>query len=134
MAVKNDDLVEIRPLQPFVGTYRCALAEADMVDDDLEDRDGVVVKTKVPKKRIIGLISVRRFATVAEIEAAVAGEPMPGIEFLAPEELKRIKPSMMTMPQLAVIQHPRERTVRVPASIAEGLIERGLAERVGKTK
>ncbi|MBS0244921.1 MAG: hypothetical protein JSS20_22340, partial [Proteobacteria bacterium] len=48
-------LVEIRPLKPFVGSYRCALNDADFIDDHLtENENGLVVKIPVPRKRFIG--------------------------------------------------------------------------------
>jgi hypothetical protein len=111
-------LVELRPLKPFVGTYKCSLSEADLIDDALTEKDGVIVKEKVPKKRYIGLVPVERAATADEFRAWKEGK----------------LPSHLTASEDGrfVTEMPIARTVKVPEEVAQSLVARGLAERIGR--
>ncbi len=122
-------LVEVKPLAAFVGTYQCALADADILDDVLVERDGMVLKDRIPKKRIHGRVDIQRRLAPVEIEAALAGELPGNIELLDPGVLKKIKPGRLdTAPDVMVIE--KAPTVKVPEEIAEDLIKRGLAVKV----
>lgn len=111
-------LVEVRALKPFVGSYRCSLSEADTIEDQLTEKEGgLIIKEKVPRKRFAGWIAVERYATSVEIELAKVGQ-LPGNLELEPGGKR-------------VTEHPTEATVMVPADIAENLVSRGLAEIVG---
>jgi hypothetical protein len=109
------DMIEVRPLAPFVGSYRCSLADADMVDEDLVERDGVVIKHRVPRKRYIGLIPVQRALRADERDLLKAGGKLP-------ETFEVLDESGL------VIERPASATLRLPAEIAQSLVERGLAE------
>lgn len=112
------ELVELRPLKPFVGSYRCKLEEADTIDEALaEDPAGNIIKTKVPKKRFVGLVPVFKRLFPEERAGYASGAPLPERSELSPDGA-----TLMTW--------PREKTVRVPKDIAESLVERGLAELV----
>jgi hypothetical protein len=111
-------MIEVRPTKPFVGSYRCSFAEADIIDEQLVEKDGLIVKEKVPRKRFVGLIPVQRAMTREESSAWAAGNLPPHLE---PIEDGRY-----------VIEHPKQRTVFVPAEVASSLISRGLAEKVDK--
>jgi hypothetical protein len=113
--------VEVRPIRPFVGSYKCGLAEADMVDEDLVEKDGIVVKHRVPRKRYIGLIPVQRAIRADERELLKSGGTLPA-NFELIEEAG------------VVIERPGPPTVRLPAEIAHGLIQRGLAEIIAPAK
>lgn len=110
-------LVELRPLKPFVGSYRCSLSEADVIDTELVEKEGgLVVKEKVPRKRYRGFIPIDRKITSAENELARKGQ-LPG--------------NLQLLENGYVREFPKgEQTVKVPQEVAENLIERGLAERV----
>ncbi len=111
------DLVELRPLSPFVGSYKCALSEADTINDVLIERDGVVVKGKEPRKQYFGRVPVERAMTPDENRLWKEGK--------LPERFE------VNATGTVVIEHPSPATVTVPADVAEGLIARGLAEAVG---
>ena len=64
-------LVEVRPLKPFVGSYRCSIEITDYIDDGLAEKDGQVVKVKEPRKRFVGMIAEDRALATSEIEAAI---------------------------------------------------------------
>lgn len=130
-------LVEVLPLKPFVGSYRCTLAEADFIDDVLDETPAGIVKTKQPRKRFIGLIAERRALTLGEIEARLCGDLDPAIFELEPESaeiLRRLKPGANAVPPIFATVWPRERTVRVPADMAADLERRRLAEIVKPAK
>lgn len=110
-------LVELIPLKPFVGSYKCSLSEADMVDDGLQEKDGVITKVKVPRKRFAGFVPVERAATRDEIDAFRAGK-LPGHIEALDEECMQVR------------VYPESRTVKVPPDIADNLVSRHLAERV----
>ena len=114
-------LVEIKPLKPFVGSYRCALSEADLVDDGLDVNEaGQIIKVKVPRKRFVGLIAVQRKIRQTERELWTAGKLPANIEVL--DENGTV-----------VLEHPPQRTLMVPAEVASSLVSRELAEIVDKT-
>lgn len=130
-------LVEVRPLKPFVMSFKCSLADADYVDDDLTEKDGLVVKTKVPRKRVTALIPIRRSLTLNEIEARIRGDLDPATYELEPESiaaLKAIKPGATSVPPIFAVVHPAVPTVKVPADVADNLVSRGIAERVKASK
>ncbi len=134
----NSDLVEVRPLRPFVGTYRCELKDADMIDDGLVEKDGgLIVKEKVPKKRYIGLVSVRRAARPDELELISRGEALPeGIE-LADDVRSEAEKRVANKGQIGstfVFEHPAVRTLMLPREVASKLVSRGLAEIVMKVR
>jgi hypothetical protein len=115
-------LVEIKPVKPFVGSYRCSLSEADMIEDGLkENDDGTIVKVKIPKKRFVGLISVQRAMRAHEREMWLAGTLPENIEVLDEQGM-------------AVMEHPLVRTIFVPPEVASSLVSRQLAELVKSTK
>jgi hypothetical protein len=114
-------LVEIKPLKPFCGSYRCALSEADVIDDLLVEKEGgVIVKERVPRKSFVGLISVERAITPDEHKAWKDGK--------LPEKFEVADNGR------SITEHPPHRTVQVPADVASSLISRGLAERVAVGK
>lgn len=121
-------LIEVKAIAPFVGTYVCPLAEADLIDDVLEEKDGMTVKTRVPKKRFAGFIDVQRRLSPEEIQRALEGELPANIELLDPAVLKSIKPGAQNAPEVFAIEHAP--TVMLPADVAAGLIERGLAGKI----
>lgn len=130
-------LVEVRPVKPFVGSFKCSLAEADFIDDALEEKDGVVVKVKIPRRRYIGLIAVYRALTVGEIEARIRGELDPETFELDPDgidALSRVKPGSNQVPAIFATVHPTIKTLKLPADIAASLIQRGLATKVEPAK
>jgi len=120
MTISNSQqLVEVRALKPFCGSYKCALEDADTVDDGIEEKDGVVIKTRVPRKRFMGTIPTERRATQEEFDAWKAGAPPEGLEFSDDGRL--------------IITRYGNEIVKVPADMASSLITRGLAERVSDT-
>ena len=127
-------LIELRPLKPFVGTHPCSLAEADMIDDRLvQGVDGVVRKQPEPRKRFVGLIPIDRPATADEMAALKAGKPLPPNIEIAPDTRTEFERRMAAKGQAEaprIRQWPAQRTVRVPEDVAASLVERGLAERV----
>lgn len=109
--------VELLPLKPFCGSYKCALSEADTIDEILVEKDGgLIVKEKVPRKKFVGLIAVERAATPEE-------------QLMARE---RKLPDHLEIDErgLVITEHPKQRTVIVPADVANSLVHRGLAKRV----
>jgi len=111
-------MVEVRPLKPFVGSYRCSLAEADMIDEHLkEDANGIVIKEKVPRKRIVGMISVQRALLPSEHKAWIDGKLNTDIYEVSEDGRM-------------CIEHPPQRTLIVPIHVASSLISRGLAAEV----
>ena len=114
-------LIEVRPLKPFMGTYRCGLSEADIIDDVLVEKEGgVIVKEKVARKRFVGLIPVDRVMTPDESRLHLDGK--------LPDHIEPLPGGRM------VREWPRQRTVMLPPDTASQLISRGLAERVEKVK
>lgn len=123
--------VKVRPLKAFVGSYRCSVAEADVIDDILaEDEQGNVVKRKSPRKRVIGLVAERRALRAHEIEAALKGELLDRIVLDDPRQLEEVKPGASTIPIIPATIRPSVEFVEVPASMADDLVARGLAELV----
>lgn len=117
VSTKGDrmQMIEVRPLRPFMGSYVCSLSEADSVDDHTTEKDGQITKTKVARKRFVGLIPVDRAMTPDEHRLYLAGN-LPGhLEVLGDRQVR---------------EWPAQRTVLVPAEIASRLISGGLAERV----
>lgn len=121
-------LIEVKAIAPFVGTYVCPLAEADLIDDVLEEKDGMTVKTRVPKKRFAGFIDVQRRLSPVEIQRALEGELPSNLELLDPSQLKGVKPGAANAPEIWAIEHAA--SIILPADVAAGLIERGLAAKV----
>lgn len=115
------ELVEVRPLKAFVGSYRCSLSEADSIDEVLTEKDGLIVKEKVPRKRYRGFVPVDRKLTPSEVEAYKAGS--------LPDNLEMIDEAT-----LHVREYSGDRTVKVPPDVADSLVSRGLAERTKQTK
>ncbi|MGE3916823.1 MAG: hypothetical protein AB7F78_14120 [Hyphomicrobiaceae bacterium] len=109
-------LIEVRPVKPFVGSYRCSVAEADMIDEQFAEKDGVVIKEKVPRKRFIGLIPVTRAIRPDEVDLHLAGKLPGNIEV---DDSGRM-----------VTEHPKQRTLHLPPAVASSLISRGLAVKV----
>jgi hypothetical protein len=129
-AVEKLELVEMRAIKPLCGTFQTSLADAEWTEDIFIDgENGMAVKSKVGRRRFIGLIPVTRSLTVVEIEAALRGELEERIEVLDQDALASIRPGATSYPRVACIEHPRERTFRVPEAIAANLEQRGLAER-----
>ena len=122
------EMTEVLPLKPFVGSYQCALADADTIDEQLVKQGGVIVKTRVPKKKFVGLISRQREMRDTEFMAAQAGTLPASVEIVG--DVSKAKSAEM----LRVVEHPAQRTVMVPADMAAGLVERGLAEYVKAPK
>lgn len=112
------EFIEIKPLKPFCGSYPCALADADQIDEALHEADGVITKRQVPRKKFFGLIAVERMASHHEIALIEAGQA-PHITVVS-----------KTKDECHVIVHPVPLTVSVPADMATNLVARGLAERV----
>jgi hypothetical protein len=111
------ELIELRPLKPFAGSYKCALSEADVVNDSFaEKEDGQIVKVREPRKRFFGAVSYARHITPAELELSKQGRLPPHLKHEGKSEF--------------VVEHPLQPTVKVPLGIALTLIERQLAERV----
>lgn len=116
------ELVEVRPLKAFVGSYRCSLEECDSVDEVLTEKDGgLIVKEKVPRKRYRGFVPIDRKLMPSEVDAYRAGK--------LPDNLEMIDEGT-----LHVREHSGPRTVRVPADVADSLVSRGLAERIKQPK
>ncbi len=132
------ELVELKPLKPFVGSYRCALADADVIDDMLVEReDGTIVKEKVPRKRFVGLIAVTRRLTPDEIGQFLAGSLDPLIEVVDGATVlakQKVKPQSIAALELACIVSPEHATVRVPREMADDLVKRGIAAVVAPTR
>jgi hypothetical protein len=121
---KQSDLVEVRALKPFCGSYKCELGVADIIEDETVEVNGVITKTKVARKRFAGLIAVERTPTEHEANAIKAEAKPPHIEVLASDK------SGVTLVRV----HPIPSTAFVPQDIAASLVERGLAEAVVKQK
>ncbi|WP_296201479.1 hypothetical protein [uncultured Hyphomicrobium sp.] len=111
--------VEVRPIKPFTGSYVCGLSEADFIDDALiTNSDGVVIKSKVPRKRYRGEIAVERATTQTEFELWKAGGLPKNFEPIGDDgRFVRI--------------HPVQPTIRLPEEIAIEHIARGLCVRAG---
>jgi hypothetical protein len=108
------ELVQVRPLQPFIGSYVCGLSECDTVDEVLAtNENGDVIKRRVPRKRYAGMVAHQRHATVQETEAIKAKQPLP-------DHIEAITPTR-------VIEHPINAIVSVPLETANDLVMRGLA-------
>ncbi len=130
-------LTEVRPLKPFCGTYACSVADADCIDDVLTDKDGVVAKTRQPRKLFVGLVPVERSATQAEAAAIIAGEPLPnGVEIDADvaAEFRARSDRKSDTERPRVVERPVPGTVSVPTDMASSLVSRGLAEIVEVAK
>ena len=110
------NFVEVRPLKPFCGTFKCPLSMADSIEDVLEEKDGVIVKVRQPMKRYAGFVSVARQPMPEEFAAWKAGKVSAGYEFSDDGKM--------------LFKHPDERTLKLPEDLASSLVERGLAERV----
>lgn len=128
--------VEVRPLKPFVGSYPCPLADADLVDDVLTEKDGIVTKTKQPRKKFIGKVPRERYASADEMALIGSGQALPANIELVPEHPKLAKSNHKRSADdpRKVLEHPAEPTVRLPADMAKDLIARGLAEAVDGRK
>lgn len=115
-------LVEIRAIQPIVGSYPCSVADADQIDTILVDdpTTGHVIKKPQPRKRFLALVPVQRRATSSEIEAFKTNG-VPGNVSLLTELSASI---------VWIEVRPEEPTVRVPLELADSLVKRGLAEKV----
>lgn len=98
---------------PFTGAYKCALAEADLIQDELhENEQGQIVTKKVPYKKIVGLLPQRRLATKEDQEAIKAGRLYAEGNYV----YDSTEPTRLT----------------VPAEFAQSLVARGLAEIVAE--
>lgn len=116
------EMIELRALKPFCGSYKCALADADIIDESLVERaDGLIVKEKVPRKKFVGLIAVERMAHDSELRQLASGNTPSGLE-------------VISQTKSATMVRINADTVKVPSDMAENLIARGLAERVEKAK
>ena len=131
-------MIEVRPLKPFCGSYKCALADADIIDEHLvEKEDGLIVKERIPRKKVVGQIAIQRRLTDFETSAFLAGQLPPQIEVLNGAEVlerHRIKPQAAAALDLIGSVQPAEPTVKVPSDLAASLIARGLAEAVQQPK
>jgi hypothetical protein len=111
-------MIRVAPLKPVCGSYECSLAEAEYMDEKLDDRDGVVVKVKVPMRRYLLLVATTRQSRKSEFDLWKAGHPPENMEFTDDGRIVTILP-------------PTEnRTALLPQALAESLIARGLCERV----
>ena len=132
------DMIEVRPLKAFVGSYKCALADADQIDDQLDELpDGAIVKRQVPRKRFVGLISTHRRLRSEEIQQFIAGELSERLEVPNGKEIlaaQQRKPQSIAAIEISAIEHPVNRTIMVPSDTALSLISRGLAEAVAVPK
>jgi hypothetical protein len=116
------EMIEVRALKPFCGSYKCSLADADVIDETLVERpDGLIVKEKVPRKKFVGLITVERRAFDSELAQIEAGRTPVGLEVIS-------RTKALTMVRTL------SDNVRLPSDMAQNLIDRGLAERVEKSK
>lgn len=123
--------IEVRALQPVVGSYPCPISECDFINDVFtENADGIVIKQKQPRKRYFGRISVTRRLSVHEIEAALRNELPANIEPIDPEWRRGVKPGAQTMPEVIAVFHAE--TFMLPVEIAKDLVSRGLVEIVSK--
>lgn len=115
-------LVEVKPIQPFVGSYPCALADADSIDDVLveDEASGLLNKRRQARKRFSGKIAVQRYASPVELERIRSGDLPPNICVIGDAKAA----------QVFVEVSPEQPTVKVPSGIADDLVARGLAERV----
>lgn len=114
-------LVEVKPLSPFVGSYVCPMAYADDIGTVLvEDDNGHLIKRQEARKRFQGLIATQRRATRLEVELWKAK----GI----PEHITVI--GDLDGPEAWIEVRPENPTVAVPREMADDLIARGLAEEV----
>lgn len=128
-------LVEVRPIRPFVGSYKCTIDECDYIQDILIEKDGFIVKGKEPRKRFIGMIGERRPLTGDEIMAAKSGALGPRYDVEArPEDLKQVGVGTNSLPTIYGTVRPRQAAVRVPVDIADDLVRRGLAEIIEPAK
>jgi hypothetical protein len=89
-----------------------------MIDEQLkENDDGLIVKEKVPRRRYVGLVPVQRSLRNDERELIKNEQPLPAnLELIEGTDI--------------VIEHPEQRTLRLPVEIAQSLFDRGLAEPV----
>lgn len=111
--------IEVRPIKPFSGSYVCSLSEADFIDDALTTNvDGIVIKSKVPRKRYRGTIAVERPMTPTEFALWKAGDLPSNFEPIGDDgRFVRV--------------HPLEATIRLPEDVALEHISRGLCVRAG---
>jgi hypothetical protein len=110
------ELVELKPVQPFCGSYKCALSEADTVDEGFAERDGIIIKERVPRKRYHGAVAIERQASPEEQQLWKDGR-LPA-KFEMSDDGRFLK------------ELPAQPTVMVPVDVANSLVERGLAVRV----
>lgn len=112
-------LIEVEPLKPFVGSYKCGMAEADVIEDEAIEKDGIITKVKVARKRFAGFIPVERVITPDEQTRFATTKP---------DNIEVFQEGRVTM----VREWPKERTVKVPADVASQLVSRGLARTVSR--
>jgi hypothetical protein len=108
-------MVEVRPLKPFVGSYRCGLSEADVIEDETVEEAGQIIKRKVARKRFVGLIPVERMASNEEFKKFKDHKP-DNIDVYMDGKVAMIR------------EWPVHRTIKVPVEVASSLASRGLAE------
>lgn len=133
--MSQPDLIELRPLSPFVGSYPCSLADADVITDQFveDEATGQIVKRRVARKHFKGVIEVVRAATHDEL-LAIKNDTLPASIAVHGDiaKLKQVIAAALAeqrpTPVVTVSIMPTERTVRVPANIAADLVKRGLAE------
>jgi hypothetical protein len=132
------ELIELKPLKPFIGSYPCALAHCDTIDEQLVEKEGgMIIKEKIPRKKFIGLVGVTRRLTVDETHAFLSGQLPARYEVHDAEKVLKqhaIKPQSAANTELIATVRPENSTVKVPAEMARSLIDRGLAEMVGGPK
>jgi hypothetical protein len=117
MASATTSLVEVRPLKPFVGSYKCSLSEADVIDDETVEEAGQIIKRKVARKRFAGFIPVERMASPEEAKLYADEDKVPdNIDFYIDHKTPMVR------------EWPAHRTIKVPAEVASSLASRGLAE------
>lgn len=124
---KAEPLVTLRALAAFCGSYACPLDQADRIADIFaEKEDGEIVKRRQGRKIFHGQVGFERGIARDEFEALKSGgQPTVIHGFTAEVDLVA-----------KVIRYVPEDggTVSVPASMADDLVRRGLAERVSSQK
>ena len=114
-------LVELKPLQPIVGSFVCGIADADeIVAVSAEDEHGNIVKRQQARKRFKGLVAVQRHATRFEVDIWKANGVPANITVLGD----------LNAAEVFIEEQPENPTISVPRAMADDLIRRGLAEEV----
>ena len=129
MTDQTQNLVEIRALEPFIGSYKTTPELADDITlEHFEDAAGELKTRKVPRKSFSGMIAVERELSPRERDAHKAGTLPANVE--VHEQPKRQPGASFTQAPMYATIHPVPATCFVPEAMAADLIERGLAERV----